>query len=216
MSATRSLQIDDSLKYRHSNSPLKSLFEGVQTCSSLDEWSDAIVCTEEDDDTLPPYYQIVPQMFYRFAGISHYSNSNQLQSKDDFKTLMECLGMEEFLEAFLIWFPKPKLIKTNLGYITFNMFCDVFSCKFAQTILEGRWQYETLCSAIMTMKCLDKKKMNRIEFPQFLKLYRALHDSHIAVEKVNTVFNNYDLDGVGLLTIANIFKFCSEEDPNLE
>jgi len=189
--------------------------ESVQTYSSNSVWSDDMLCTAEDDDTLPPYYQIVPQMFYRFAGISHYSNSNQLQSKNDFEQLMNCLGMEEFLDAFLIWFPKPKLVKTNFGYITLNMFCDVFGCKFAQTILEARWEYETLCTAIMTMKCLDKKKLNRIEFHQFSKLYRALHERDVSVEKVTNVFNRYDLDGIGLLTIANIFKFCCEEDVDL-
>jgi len=193
--------------------------ESTQSYSSLtlqSDWSDDIQCTEEDDDTLPPYYKILPQMFYRFAGISQYSNSSQLQSRNDFKQLITCLGMEPFLEDFLVWFPKPKLVKTNLGYITFDMFCDLFSCKFAQTILESRWQYETLCSAIMTMKCLEKNKVNRIEFPQFLRLYRGLYGKDQSIEKVSTVFNKYDLDGVGLLTIVNIFNFCSEEDLNLE
>jgi len=219
-SSTRSslLHIETSPKQLKSIS-LPKPPESVQTYSSNSfnyEYSDELLCTEEDEDTLPPYYHIVPQMFYTFAGISHYSNSNQLQSKNDFKQLMNCLGMEEFLDSFLIWFPKPKLVKTNFGYITLNMFCDVFSCKFAQTILEARWQYETLCTAIMTMKCLDKKKLNRIEFHQFSKLYRALHERDISVEKVTNAFNRYDLDGVGLLTVANIFKFCCEEDVDLD
>jgi len=206
-------------KQRISESSVKQPLESVLSSSSLTpqtDWSDDILCTDEDDDTLPPYNKIVPQMFYRFAGISQYSNSNQLQSRDDFKQLIKCLGMEPYLEDFLLWFPKPKLIKTNLGYITFDMFCDLFSPKFAQTILESRWQYETLCSAIMTMKCLDKKRLNRIEFPQFLRLYRALYDRDISVEKVSCVFSKYDLDGIGLLTIVNIFNFCCEEDLDLE
>lgn len=193
--------------------------ESTQSYSSLtlqSDWSDDIQCTEEDDDTLPPYYKMVPQMFYRFAGISQYSNSSQLQSRNDFKQLIECLGLEQFLEDFLLWFPKPKMIKTNLGYITFDMFCDLFSCKFAQTILESRWQYETLCSAIITMKCLDKNKSNRIELPQFSRLYRALYGKELKVGKVRDIFNKYDLDGIGLLTIVNMFNFCSEEDLDLE
>jgi len=193
--------------------------ESSQSYSSVtlqSDWSDDIQCTEEDDDTLPPYHKMIPQMFYRFAGISQYSNSNQLQSSNDFKLLITCLGLEQFFEDFLVWFPKPKLVKTNHGYITFDMFCDLFTGKFAQTILESRWQYETLCSAIITMKCLDKNKSNRVEFPQFLRLYRALYGRDLTTEKVSTVFNKYDLDGVGLLTILNIFNFCSDEDLDLE
>jgi len=208
-------------KERVYNSPSKQRLDSFQTCSSLryssqTEWLDDTVCTQEDVDTLPPYYKIIPQMFYRFAGISPYSNSNLLQSREDFKQLMTCLGLEHFFEEFLSWFPKPKLIKTNQGYITFDMFCDLFCCKFAQTVLEVRQEYETLCSAIMTMKCLDKKKLNRIEFQEFAELYRALYEIDISTEKVNSVFNKYDLDGIGLLTIVNIFNFCSEEDTDME
>merc|ERR1719285_312374 len=124
--------------------------------------------------------------------------------------------MEQFLEDFLVWFPKPKSVQTNLGYIAFDMFCDVFSSKFAQTVLEAQMQYEILCSAILTMKFLDQKKLNRIEFSQFLTLYRSLHDDDVPVERVKKVFNKYDLDGIGLLNIANLFNFCCEEDQFLE
>jgi len=211
--------LENSSEQKTSPASLRDRPESTQSYSShtfQSDWSDDIQCTEEDDDTLPPYYKMIPQMFYRFAGISQYSNSNQLQSRNDFKQLITCLGLEQFFEDFLEWFPKPQVIKTNLGYITFDMFCDLFSCKFAQTILESRWQYETLSSAIITMKCLDKNKSNRIEFPQFLRLYRALYGKELTVEKVSTEFNKYDLDGVGLLTIVHIFNFCSEEDLDLE
>jgi len=171
-----------------------------------------IVCTDEDDETLPPYYQIVPQMFYRFAGISQYSNSTTLQSRADFEKLLKCLAMESLLEEFLVWFPKPKLIKAGCGYISIDMFCELFSCKFAQTILEARWQYETLCSAILTMKCLDKHKLNRIEFVQFLQLYRSLKGQDTKEQDVRKVFDKYDLDGIGQLNIVNIFNFCNDEE----
>jgi len=186
--------------------------------STVDEFSEnllALECTEEDYDTLPPYYQMIPQMFYRFAGISEYSNSNQLQSREDFVKLIKCLGMEPFLEDFLAWFPRPKLIKTGNGYISFDMFCDLFSCKFAQSILEGRWQYETLCSAILTMKCLEKNNCNRIEFEEFLRLYRSLNNSHVKATYVRNIFNKYDSDGIGFLTVVDIFNFCTDEEMGL-
>jgi len=186
--------------------------------STVDEYSEnplAIQCTEEDYDTLPPYYQMIPQMFYRFAGISKYSNSNQLQSREDFEKLIKCLGMEPFLEDFLAWFPRPKLIKTGNGYISFEMFGDLFSCKFAQSILEGRWQYETLCSAILTMKCLEKNNCNRIEFEEFLRLYRSLNGSNVRATYVRNIFNKYDSDGIGFLTVVDIFNFCTDEEMGL-
>jgi hypothetical protein len=204
------------LKQRVSFSPRKQVFGSFVSSTSRTGWSNGMTSMEDDDDILPPYHKMVPQMFYRFAGISPFSNSNQLQSRADFKQLMTCLDMQQFFEDCLTLFPKPKLNKTNLGYITFDMFYDLFSCKFAQIILEVRWQYETLCSAILTMECLDKKKLNRIGFPQFLRLYRALYGSDISVEKVNSEFNKYDLDNIGFLTIVNIFNFCVEEDLDID
>jgi len=195
----------------------RSEFDMLETSSFHEadmkvECSMDIACTDEDDETLPPYYQIVPQMFYRFAGISQYSNSTTLLSRGDFEKLLKCLEMENLLEEFLVWFPKPKLVKPGCGYISLDMFCELFSCKFAQTILENRWQYETLCSAILTMKCLDKHKLNRIEFVQFLQLYRSLYGNDTKEKDVRRVFNKYDLDGIGQLNIVNIFKFCNDEE----
>lgn len=184
----------------------------VQTCT---DWSDDLQPTK-DDDSLPPYGKIVQQMFYRFCGISRGSNCRQLQSRDDFEQLLKCLGMEEFVEDFLIWFPKPEGMISNRGYISLKMFAGLFSGKFAQTVLEKRREYEILCSAIMTMNCLDKKKLNRIEFQQFLRLYRGLYDIEISVGNVSSVFNKYDIDGSGILTIVNIFNFCCDEDLSLE
>jgi len=171
-----------------------------------------IVITDADDEMLPPYYQIVPEMFYRFAGISEYSDSTTLQSRGDFEKLLKCLAMDSLLEEFLVWFPKPKLVKPGRGYISLDMFCELFSCKFAQTILEARWQYEILCSAILTMKCLDTSRINRITFMQFSQLYRSLNDDDMEDKDVKTVFEKYDTDGIGLLNIVNIFKFCADEE----
>lgn len=171
-----------------------------------------IVITDADDDTLPPYIQIVPEMFYKFAGISEYSDSNTLQSRGDFEKLLKCLAMDSLLEEFLVWFPKPKLVKPGRGYISADMFCELFHCKFAQTILEARWQYEILCSAILTMKCLDTSRLNRISFMQFSRLYRSLNDNDMEDKDVRTVFEKYDTDGIGQLNIVNIFKFCVDEE----
>lgn len=175
-----------------------------------------IVVTDADDETLPPYYQIVPEMFYRFAGISEYSDSTTLQSRGDFNKLLKCLAMDSLLDEFLVWFPKPKLVKPGRGYISLDMFCELFSCKFAQTILESRWQYETLCSAILTMKCLDKSRQNRVTFTQFSQLYRSLNGDDVETEDIRTVFEKYDTDGIGQLTIVNIFDFCADEEEDGE
>jgi len=180
--------------------------------SKLDLSVTDIVITDADDDTLPPYFQIVPEMFYRFAGISQYSDSTTLQSREDFKKLLKCLAMDSLSEEFLVWFPKPKLVKPGKGYISIDMFCELFSCKFAQTILESRWQYEILCSAILTMKCLDTSRLNRITFMQFSQLYRSLNDKEIEDKDVRTIFEKYDTEGIGQLNIVNIFKFCADED----
>jgi len=180
------------------------------------DWSDELQSIEGDYDTLPPYHEIVPQMFYRFCGISNGSNSRWLQSKDDFRELLKCLGMKDFMWDFLVWFPKAAATKSNCGYISLKMFSELFSGKFAQTFLEERWEYGTLCSAILTMNSLDKKKLNRIEFPQFLRLYRGLYDSEVSVGNVSAVFNKYDKDRTGILTIVDIFNFCCDEDLGLE
>jgi len=198
--------------FRKSLSIAQTRSKSFQTRS---DWSDDIELTKEDD-TLPPYHKIVKKMFYRFCGISHGSNSRQLQSRGDFKQLLKCLGMKEFIEDFLIWFPEPKSMKSDCGYISLKMFSDFFSGRFAQSVLEKRWEYETLCSAIMTMNYLDKKKLNRIEFPQFLRLYRGLYDSEISVGNVSSVFNKYDIYRSGMLTIVDIFNFCCDEDLGLE
>jgi len=65
------------------------------------------------------------------------------------------------------------------------------------------------------MNCLDKKRLNRIDFPQFLRLYRGLYDSKLPVGSVLSTFNKYD-NGSGMLTIVDIFKFCCDEDRDLE
>jgi len=187
-----------------------------KSVQNYSDWSDELQSTEDDYDTLPPYHEIVPQMFYRFCGISHGSNSRQLQSNDDFRQLLKCLGMKDFIWDFLGWFPKAAATKSNCGYISLKMFTDLFSGKFAQTFLEERWEYGTLCSAILTMNCLDKKKLNCIEFPQFLRLYRGLYESEISVGNVSAVFNKYDKDRTGILTIVDIFNFCCDEDLSLE
>jgi len=184
--------------------------------SKLDLSVTDIVLSDADDETLPPYFQIVPEMFYKFTGISEYSDSTTLQSRGDFEKLLKCLAMESLLEEFLVWFPKPKLVKAGRGYISLDMFCELFSCKFAQTILEARWQYEILCSAILTMKCLDKKRLNRISFMQFLQLYQSLYGNDVKVTDVRTVFEKYDTDGIGQLNIVNIFKFCADEEDDGE
>jgi len=167
--------------------------------------------SSDEDDTLPPYFKILPQMFFRFAGISPYSDSIIRQSRQDFTQFLKCLGLLSFVESFLHWFPKPKLVKVGKGYITFDMFCDVFSCKFAKTILETRWEYEALCSAILTMNYLDKQNTNRITFDQFSCLCRSLYGDYDK-SKISNVFNKYDTNGVGLLTIVDIFNFCCDEE----
>jgi len=197
---------------RWSASTSQTLSKSIQTCSDC---SDDLQGTK-DDDSLPPYDKIVREMFYKFCGISRGSNSRKLQSSDDFKQLLKCLCMGDLWEDFLIWFPKPKGMIGNRGYISLKIFSDLFSGKFAQSVLEKRREYEILCSAIMTMNCLDKKKQNRIEFPQFLRLYRGLYDIEMSVGHVSNVFNKYDIDRSGILTIVDIFSFCSNEDLCLE
>jgi len=218
----RSFRINSS-KGKSSSSVYISAAEHSQVMSYTDldfilECADQgmdIACTDEEDETLPPYYQIIPEMFYRFAGISEYSDSILKQSRQDFEQLLKCLGIESFLEEFLLWFPKPKLVKTGKGYISFDMFCDLFSCKFAQTILEVRWQYEALCSAILTMKYLDQQNTNRINFHQFSSLYRTLYGEHIKTRHIRKAYNKY-ANGIGLLTIVGIFKFCCDEEGSVD
>jgi len=190
----------------------ESTFEESDHISVLTDDDLDIRSIEEDDETLPPYYQIIPELFYKFAGISQYSDSNQLLSEKDFKELLKCLGLEALFEDFLVWFPKPKLKKIGQGYISFDMFCDMFSCKFAQVILESRCEYETLCSAILTMKCLDKKNVNRIGFQQFFELCHSLYGGSKTGGDIKKLFEKYDTNGVGLLTIVNVFNFCCDED----
>jgi len=172
----------------------------------------AIVCTEEDETTLPPYHRIVPELFYKFAGISDYANSTQLQSQEDFEKLLTCIGLERYLNDFLVWYPRPGLVETGKGYIDFNMHCDLFSCKFAQSVLESQWEYETLCTAILTMKNLDKNHTNRVSFPQFLVLYRSLRDDDMTEDDVMKVFKKYDSNGIGLMNIVDLFNFCRDEE----
>jgi len=181
---------------------------------SKQEYSNDVpfVCTEEDETTLPPYHRIVPELFFKFAGISNYADSSQLQSKEDFEKLLTCLGLERYLTDFLVWYPRPALVETGKGYIDFNMHCDLFSCKFAQSVLEAQWEYETLCTAILTMKNLDKRHTNRVVFPQFLMFYRSLRDDEVTEDDVRDVFKKYDSNGIGFMNIVDLFNFCRDEE----
>jgi len=210
-------RVKNNPKASRGNLTLEDLPEYEMSYDQVDykqEYSEdmAIVCTEEDENTLPPYHRIVPELFYKFAGISDYADSTLLQSREDFEKLLTCVGLERYLNDFLVWYPRPGVVETGKGFIDFNMHCDLFSCKFAQSVLEAQWEYETLCTAILTMKNMDKNHTNRISFPQFLELYRSLRDDDTTEDDVRKVFKKYDSNGIGLMNIVDLFNFCRDEE----
>jgi len=172
--------------------------------------------SEEEKHLLPPYFDMVPQMFYRFAGVSEYSNSNTKMSKKDFEKLLKCLSLEHLLVEFLDVMPTFTENSVGDGIITIDMFSDLFSTDFAQVLIESRLEYESLCSALLTMKCLDTGGLNRILFEQFKILYESLHGNNVSEVEAKATFDHYDTDGIGFLTIVGIFKFCLDEEENEE
>jgi len=172
--------------------------------------------SEEEKHLLPPYFDMVPQMFYRFAGVSEYSNSNTKMSKKDFEKLLKCLSLEHLLDEFLHVMPTFTENSVGDGIISIEMFSDLFSTDFAQVLIESRLEYESLCSALLTMKCLDTGGLNRILFEQFKILYESLHGKKVSEDEAKAKFDHYDTGGIGFLTIVGIFKFCLDEEDNEE
>jgi len=172
--------------------------------------------SEEEKHLLPHYFDMVPQMFYRFAGISQYSNSNTKMSKKDFDKLLKCLSLDHLFIEFLDVMPTFTENSVGDGIITIDMFSDLFSTDFAQVLIESRLEYESLCSALLTMKCLDTGGLNRILFEQFKILYESLHGKNVSKVEAKAKFDHYDTDGIGFLTIVGIFMFCLDEEENEE
>lgn len=181
-----------------------------KTISNLDEKYD-----DDEIDLLPAYREMIPNMFYCFAGISQYSNDNTKMSKEDFFKLLSCIGLSSLAADLLACMSIHTEQSVGQGIITIDMFSDLFSSDFARVLVESRMLYEDLCSAILTMKRIDKGKINRLVYEQFTSVYKSLHPDS-AAEEIKAKFDYYDTDGVGFLTIENLFYFCHDQEQDDE
>merc|ERR1719499_1923657 len=155
---------------------------------------------------------MVPEMFYRFCGISKMSDSNTRMSKSDFETLLKCLSLDPLVDEFLKWFPKPPYVNLDhQPYISIDKFSEFMGGQFAQCVVESRAEYETLTSALLTMRCLDTKGTGRLDYQQFYPLYESLHGPD--EEGAKRKYKEYTaFDKNGFLNIYGIYMLCSEEE----
>merc|ERR1711879_65652 len=126
------------------------------------------------------------------------------------------MGIEQYMDMIRSEFK----LKT-MGYFEFM---DIFATKETCEIIEAQPEWETLSTALMTMKALDQKQVNRLGFAEFCALYQSLelipeevsvtddfdyNDPH-SLALVEEVYNRYT-DESGLITIEGLFRFCKDE-----
>jgi len=154
------------------------------------------------------YQDVLRNAFYRFAGVSPYSNTNLEMSKVNLKLLLHCMELEEHLDIIY-----GSLATDSLGLFSIEDFMDVFLNTETCSRIIKTVQYKFLVVTLMTMKNIDPSYTNRISKEAFYSLLENFFDDQEEAEKI---FKEYDKDGGGVLHVANIYWFlrdyCDLED----
>jgi len=168
----------------------------TQTRSSMDDVED---WTYED---------VLRSAFYRFAGVSPYSNTNLKMSKADLDMLLVCLNLQQHCDRLY-----DSLATDRHGLFSIEDFMDCFLNPDTFSFITTTTEYQFLVVTLMTMKNIDPSYSKRISNEDFHSLLEAFIDDRDEAEEI---FQKYDTDGTGLLHVANLFcflrDFCVLED----
>merc|ERR1711879_147403 len=151
------------------------------------------------------YRDVLREAFYRFAGVSPYSNSNLRMTKGDLQMFLQCLELEKHLESIFNNMETDKKLSFSIAE-----FMDYFL--ESEDLLVGQKGYDYLGVTLQTMKNMDPNYKNRVNFEMFLDMVSVFFDE----EEARVIFDDFDTDKIGLLHVANMFNFfknyCALED----
>jgi len=147
------------------------------------------------------YEDALSNAFYRFAGVSPYSNTNLRMSKADLEILLSCLQLEEHCDDFY-----SRMEADRLGLVSIGEFMSACLEEDIGTRITNSKEYEFLVITLMTMKDVDPTLSKRISREDFKNLVDKFFDDDDAEQ----IFLKYDTDGVGQLHVANLFLFLRD------
>jgi len=154
------------------------------------------------------YEDVLRSAFYRFAGVSPYSNSNLKMSKADLDMLLVCLNLQQHCNRLY-----DNLATDRHGLFSIEDFMDFFLNSETFSLISTTTEYKFLVVTLMTMKNIDPSYSKRISNEDFHSLLETFIDDQDEAEEI---FQKYDTDGTGLLHVANLFcfliDFCVLED----
>jgi len=154
------------------------------------------------------YEDVLRSAFYRFAGVSPYSNTNLKMSKADLDMLLVCLNLQQHCNRLY-----ENLSTDRLGLFSIEDFMDIFLNPETFSLISTTTEYKFLVVTLMTMKNIDPSYSKRISNEDFHSLLETFIDDQDEAEEI---FQKYDTDGTGLLHVANLFcflrDFCVLED----
>lgn len=154
------------------------------------------------------YEDVLRSAFYRFAGVSPYSNTNLKMSKADLDMLLVCLNQQQHCNRLY-----DNLSTDRHGLFSIEDFMDCFLNPDTFNSITTTTEYNFLVVTLMTMKNIDPSYSKRISNEDFHSLLETFIDDQDEAEEI---FQKYDTDGTGLLHVANLFcflrDFCVLED----
>lgn len=147
------------------------------------------------------YEDVLASLFYRFAGVSPYSDTNLRMSTADLEILLTCLHLEKHCENL-----SSRMESDGSGLISIGEFVSACSEMDIRTLITNTYEYEFLVVTLMTMKEIDPTQSKRISRDDFYSLVDTFFDDDDAEQ----IFLKYDTDGVGQLHVANLFLFLHD------
>jgi len=146
-----------------------------------------------------PYKDVLRCAFYRFAGVSPYSDTNLRMSKPDLSILLECLGLERYCDNLY-----SSLGTDSDGLFAIGDFMDVFLNSETCSLITSSINYKFLVVTLITMKNFDPSYSKRVGYEDFLEMLSGFFTED---DDPQSIFIEYDTDGVGFLHVANLFCF---------
>jgi len=145
------------------------------------------------------YNDVLRSAFYRFAGVSPYSNTNLKMSEPDLNIFLECLGLEKHCDDLY------SSLETDInGLIFIGDFMDVFLNSETCNLITNTNEYRFLVVTLIEMKNFDPSYSKRVSYCDFLNM---LSDFFTEEDSPEEIFAEYDTDGVGFMHVANLFCF---------
>jgi len=171
---------------------------------SDDDSSNATLNTRSSMDGVDDwtYTDVLRSAFYRFAGVSPYSNTNLKMSKADLEMLLVCLNLQQHCDRLY-----ESLATDCRGLFAIEDFMDCFLNRETCSRITKTTEYKFLVVTLMTMKNIDPSYSKRISYEDFHILLESFFDDQDETEEI---FQKYDTDGGGRLHVANLFCFLRD------